>query len=123
CFIFKYSPRPGTVAHDRIPDDVPDEVKRRRNNELLALQQQISAETSRAYVGRTVSIFVEGLSEKQKKRSRGGEGSSHGAISLTIGGRDPARGETVNAAAVADPVEEERGRVQLSGRTDGDLIV
>src|SRR5690606_33995895 len=57
CFIFKYSPRPGTVAHDRIPDDVPDEVKRRRNNELLALQQQISAETSRAYVGRTVDVF------------------------------------------------------------------
>src|SRR5205085_7414065 len=36
-FIFKYSPRPGTLAIDRYPDDVPEEIKRRRNNELLAV--------------------------------------------------------------------------------------
>ncbi len=119
CFIFKYSPRPGTVAYDRIPDDVPDETKRRRNNELLALQQQISAETSSAYVGRTVDVFVEGLSEKQKKRSRAESGAAaHGAISLTIGGRDPAALPPETAIAV-----DSGATMQLSGRTDGDLIV
>jgi tRNA-2-methylthio-N6-dimethylallyladenosine synthase len=41
-FIFKYSPRPGTTADDRLPDDVGEAVKRRRNNELLALQADIS---------------------------------------------------------------------------------
>jgi tRNA-2-methylthio-N6-dimethylallyladenosine synthase len=43
CFIFKYSPRPGTVAFDKIPDDVPESVKRERNNRLLAVQAEISA--------------------------------------------------------------------------------
>lgn len=122
CFIFKYSPRPGTVAFDKIADDVPDEVKRRRNNELLALQQQISSETSSAYIGRTVNVFVEGLSEKQKKRARAGEGEGRGgqgAINLTIGGRDPAR-EAAAAAIAANPAG---AAIQLSGRTDGDLIV
>ncbi|MCH7987904.1 MAG: tRNA (N6-isopentenyl adenosine(37)-C2)-methylthiotransferase MiaB, partial [Planctomycetes bacterium] len=43
-FIFKYSPRPGTKAHQLYADDVPDEIKRRRNNEMLALQNEISEE-------------------------------------------------------------------------------
>ncbi|MEO1512389.1 MAG: MiaB/RimO family radical SAM methylthiotransferase, partial [Planctomycetota bacterium] len=42
CFIFKYSPRPGTVAYDKIPDDIPETVKRERNNRLLAVQAEIS---------------------------------------------------------------------------------
>ncbi|MBL8963746.1 MAG: radical SAM protein, partial [Phycisphaerae bacterium] len=52
AFIFKYSPRPGTTAHDRLPDDVPERDKRRRNNELLAEQARISDEISREQVGR-----------------------------------------------------------------------
>ena len=50
-FIFKYSARPGTKAADAMPDDVPDEVKRRRNNELLAVQNAISLEDNRAAGG------------------------------------------------------------------------
>ncbi len=42
-FIFKYSPRPGTVAIDRFADDVPEEAKKRRNVELLAVQSEICA--------------------------------------------------------------------------------
>jgi tRNA-2-methylthio-N6-dimethylallyladenosine synthase len=44
CFIFKYSPRPGTVAYDKIPDDVPESVKRERNNHLLAVQARSPAQ-------------------------------------------------------------------------------
>ena len=41
-FIFKYSPRPGTKADELYPDDVPEEVKKRRNNDLLAIQNKVS---------------------------------------------------------------------------------
>ncbi|MEO0528996.1 MAG: tRNA (N6-isopentenyl adenosine(37)-C2)-methylthiotransferase MiaB [Planctomycetota bacterium] len=63
-FIFKYSERPGTKAADRMPDDVPDEVKRRRNNELLALQNQISEEDNQRFLGSRVEVLVEGPSKK-----------------------------------------------------------
>jgi tRNA-2-methylthio-N6-dimethylallyladenosine synthase len=62
-FIFKYSPRPGTTAIDRFEDDVPEDVKRRRNNDLLAIQQQVSQESNREMVGKTVEVFVEGESK------------------------------------------------------------
>ena len=50
-FIFKYSERPGTKAADRYPDDVPEEVKKRRNNDLLAMQNANSLADHRAQVG------------------------------------------------------------------------
>src|SRR5262249_50106349 len=50
-FVFKYSPRPGTKAYGKLPDDVPEPVKRARNNELLAIQNQISLEDNRRFVG------------------------------------------------------------------------
>ncbi len=62
-FIFKYSPRPGTKGFDLYPDDVPEEVKRRRNNDLLAVQDAISEEENQPFIGRTVEILVEGPSK------------------------------------------------------------
>lgn len=62
CFIFKYSPRPGTVAIKRHPDDVPDDVKRFRNNDLLRVQNRISNELNRELLGRTVEVLCEGPS-------------------------------------------------------------
>jgi tRNA-2-methylthio-N6-dimethylallyladenosine synthase len=120
-FIFKYSPRPGTVAFDRIPDDVPDPVKKRRCNELLALQGEISEQIGREQVGRTFDVFVQGVSSKQRKAAKSG---APGAVALTIAGRDADHAPddeqpTDHIAAV----ERDGGRVQLSGRTDGDLIV
>lgn len=66
-FIFKYSPRPGTKADELFADDVPEEVKRRRNNELLAIQNAISEEDNVALIGREFEILVEGLSKTAKK--------------------------------------------------------
>ncbi len=106
AFIFKYSPRPGTSAFDRLADDVPDEVKRRRNNELLAVQGRISEEVSRGMVGATLEVIVEGVSERERKRSA----AAPGLVGLTVAGEDPA------SAAGA-------GAAQMTGRTDGDLIV
>src|SRR5216684_618961 len=53
-FIFKYSPRPGTKADDLFPDDVPGEVKKRRNNDLLSIQGGISLADHRRLIGQTV---------------------------------------------------------------------
>ncbi|MBC7771744.1 MAG: MiaB/RimO family radical SAM methylthiotransferase [Pyrinomonadaceae bacterium] len=143
CFIFKYSPRPGTVAFDKLPDDVPEDVKRRRNNELLDLQTRISLETSLTYVGSTVSVFVEGLSRKEHKRQRPGdpapraEKHTHGSVGLTISGKavnalpiggtppTPAIVESDDACCTTavSPVPPPSATIQLCGRTDGDLIV
>jgi tRNA-2-methylthio-N6-dimethylallyladenosine synthase len=68
-FIFKYSTRPGTKAHERMPDDVADEVKRLRNNVLLALQNAISLEGNREFVGRTMDVLVEGPSKAARKHA------------------------------------------------------
>ena len=67
-FIFKYSPRLGTKADVLLIDDVPEEVKKRRNAELLAVQNAISLADHEAFVGRTVEVLVEGPS-----KSEGGE--------------------------------------------------
>jgi len=108
CFIFKYSPRPGTVAYDKIPDDVPDAVKRRRNNELLAVQHRISDEIAQAQVGSTLDVFVEGVSARERKKRQ----APKGMVALTVGGREEQEDEAPAGEAV-----------QLAGRTDGDLIV
>src|SRR5215218_168714 len=68
-FIFKYSPRPGTIAIDRFADDVPEDVKRRRNNELLAVQQQVSVASSREMIGKTLEVMVEGQSKLVSKQT------------------------------------------------------
>ncbi len=93
CFIFKYSPRPGTTAIDKFEDDVPDDVKRRRNSELLAIQQTNSEAVHQSYVGRTVRVFVESISQKARKAQQG----------VVLGWEKPV--------------------TQLAGRTGGDLIV
>jgi tRNA-2-methylthio-N6-dimethylallyladenosine synthase len=72
-FIFKYSPRPGTKAAELFPDDVPEPVKRRRNNELLALQNAISREDNQALVGRTMEVLVEGPSKSARRQADRGE--------------------------------------------------
>jgi tRNA-2-methylthio-N6-dimethylallyladenosine synthase len=72
-FIFKYSERSGTKAAERLPDDVPDDVKRQRNSRLLALQAEISEQDNRRFLGRTVEMLVEGPSKVSAKRGEEGE--------------------------------------------------
>jgi len=125
AFIFKYSPRPGTIAIDRHEDDVPDEVKRRRNHEMLAAQSEISAEIGREQVGRTFDVFVEGLSVREQRRRTSPTCSDKGSVTLTIGGRVPsACGEGLSHSEESGEVGGgEVSGVQVSGRTDTDLIV
>jgi tRNA-2-methylthio-N6-dimethylallyladenosine synthase len=64
CFIFKYSTRPGTKADEKLIDDVPLEIKKQRNIELLAVQEKVSEEFNKSFIGKTVKVLVEGVSRK-----------------------------------------------------------
>lgn len=99
-FIFKFSPREGTKAYELWEDDVPEEVKRRRNNELLAVQNQISTEESAKFVGQEVEILVEGTSKS--------------AMKLPV---------LNGAAEFPEAVSDADSTIQLTGRTPCDRIV
>ena len=66
AFMFKYSERPGTHASKYLPDDVPEEVKIRRLNEIIALQNRLSAEANARCVGKTYEVLVEGVSKRSR---------------------------------------------------------
>ena len=66
AFMFKYSERPGTYASSHLPDDVPEEVKLQRLNELIALQTEISAVQNRKDEGREFDVLVEGFSKRSR---------------------------------------------------------
>jgi len=68
AFMFKYSERPGTYASKHLPDDVPEEEKIRRLNEMIALQNELSAESYRKDIGKTYEVLVEGLSKRSKEQ-------------------------------------------------------
>ena len=72
-FIFKYSQRPGTKSAQLYPDDVPEDVKKRRNNELLAVQNAISEEDNQPLVGRRLEVLVEGPSKNALRASDGSD--------------------------------------------------
>jgi tRNA-2-methylthio-N6-dimethylallyladenosine synthase len=103
AFIFKYSARPGTVAMQRFADDIPDDVKKRRNNELLDIQADVSAAVHAKYRGQTVPVLVESVSARERK-------SRNSALN--------APGTNVQLGW-EKPLEV----TQLVGRTAGDLIV
>jgi tRNA-2-methylthio-N6-dimethylallyladenosine synthase len=98
CFIFKYSPRPGTATETKLADDVPLEVKKSRNWELLALQNEIAFEDNQKFIGQKVEILVEGHSKK-----------SHLNATAKNDGQSP------DCKTISNP--------QLIGRTGGDHIV
>ena len=68
AFMFKYSERPGTYASKHFADDIPEEVKLRRLNELIALQNEMSAIRNAEQVGRTVEVLVEGTSKRSREQ-------------------------------------------------------
>ncbi|HRZ98190.1 MAG TPA: tRNA (N6-isopentenyl adenosine(37)-C2)-methylthiotransferase MiaB [Paludibacter sp.] len=68
AFMFKYSERPGTVAAKRMPDNVPEEVKIRRLNEIIAVQNEISLESNLSDIGKVYEVMVEGFSKRSKEQ-------------------------------------------------------
>ena len=68
AFMFKYSERPGTYASKHLPDDVPEEEKIRRLNELIALQTEISAQQNKKDEGKEFDVLVEGFSKRSRSQ-------------------------------------------------------
>ncbi len=71
AFMFKYSERPGTYASKHLPDDVPEDVKIRRLNEMIRLQTELSAEANRRDVGHEFDVLVEGPSKRSREQMCG----------------------------------------------------
>jgi len=68
AFMFKYSERPGTYASKHLPDDVPEDVKIRRLNELIALQTEMSAQRNKMDEGHEFDVLVEGFSKRSRQQ-------------------------------------------------------
>ena len=103
-FIFKYSPRPGTKAFDRQADDVPEEVKKERNQALLEAQAAVSLAGNLSFIGTRQQVLVEGLSVRDERRQA------------------KAAGDEPSTDAAADAAAPDRV-AQLTGRTMCDRIV
>jgi len=124
-YVFKYSPRPGTKADRNLADDVDEETKARRNNELLAVQNEIGARRRAELVGQSLDVLVEGFS-KRARRAQGEAGSqlrTRGKQSASI------RVGADSGEAVRPESEQDRGAEvgaepssQLVGRTPQDMI-
>lgn len=106
CFIFKYSPRPGTTADGRFVDDIPEEEKRRRNNDMLAVQAAINVANHQAMMGSLHEVLVEGPSKAEMKRQ---ESEQERGCEVEDGAHSA-------ASSASD-------QMQLVGRTSGDQIV
>ena len=68
AFMFKYSERPGTYASKNLPDDVPEETKIRRLNELIALQNELSLAANQRCIGQEYNILIEGVSKRSREQ-------------------------------------------------------
>lgn len=65
-YMFAYSERPGTLAHKKMEDDVPAEIKSRRLKEIINLQQELSLERMKTYTNKVHEVLIEGTSKKSK---------------------------------------------------------
>ena len=68
AFMFKYSERPNTIAAKKYPDDIPEEVKSRRLDEIIALQQELSLKSNKSDVGNTFEVLAEGVSKRSEQQ-------------------------------------------------------
>lgn len=67
-FMFKYSERPGTLASKTMPDNIAEEVKIDRLNRMIALQNELSAQSNRRDIGKTFDVLVEGVSKRSREQ-------------------------------------------------------
>jgi tRNA-2-methylthio-N6-dimethylallyladenosine synthase len=80
AFMFRYSPREGTVAHRNLADDVPDKLKIERLQEIIGLQEGISARMFAGQVGKETTVLVEGPARKPEENSYGRTPQFHGVV-------------------------------------------
>lgn len=100
AFMFKYSERPGTFAARHLPDNVPDEVKTARLNEMIALQGELSLASNRADIGREMEILIEAPAKRNPAEQLIGRTSTNKAVVLprSLDGMTLRPGDFVTAA-------------------------
>jgi tRNA-2-methylthio-N6-dimethylallyladenosine synthase len=118
-FIFKYSERPGTKGAELYADDIPEDVKRRRNNELLALQNEISEADNQPFLGQQVTVLVEGPSKVAEKQ----QGVARPESAMGVAKIQTTPFEDSGRATRPDTRHPTPDTLQLTGRTHCDRIV
>ena len=108
AFMFKYSERPGTYASKHLPDDIPEETTVRRLNELIALQNELSAESNRRCIGQEVEVLIEGVSKRSREELFGRTGQNKVVI---IPRGEHRIGQTVKARILESSSATLRGEV------------
>lgn len=98
AYMFYYSERPGTLAARHYPDDVPPDVKTRRLNEIIALQNELSLKSNRNDIGKVFRVLVEGPSKKNPEELCGRSGSNKMCV---FPGRGHKAGDYVDVEVVS----------------------
>lgn len=98
AYMFYYSERPGTLAARHYPDDVPPDVKTRRLNEIIALQNELSLKSNRNDIGKVFRVLVEGPSKKNPEELCGRSGSNKMCV---FPGGDHKAGDYVDVEVVS----------------------
>lgn len=112
AFMFKYSERPGTFASKHLPDNVPDDVKTERLNRMIALQNELSAESNRRDVGKVFEVLVEGPS-KRNPEELSGRTSQNKFVVFPKG--DAAPGQTVKVRITSATAATLLGETEARG--------
>lgn len=108
AFMFKYSERPDTAAEKRFDDNVPEEVKGKRLQEIIALQQKLSHESNLKDVGKTFEVLVEGISKRSDEKLFGR--SSQGKV-VVFPKKDYVKGDYVKVKITDCTTATLRGEV------------
>ena len=93
-YMFFYSERPGTLAHRRYKDDIPEEVKKRRLQEIVEVRNRLSLESNKKDIGKTFKVLIEGDSKKNEKEWKG-RNSQNKVIVFPKGNHDLKKGDYV----------------------------
>ena len=113
AFMFKYSERPGTYASKHLPDNVPEEVKIRRLNELIALQTEISAQQNKKDEGKEFLVLIEGFSKRSRSQLCGRTEQNK----MVVFDREPLDADGKTGAHIGETV-----RVRITGSTSATLL-
>ena len=108
AFMFKYSERPGTYAQKHLPDNIAEEEKVRRLNEIIALQNELSLASNRREIGKTVEVLVEGFS-KRSHEDMFGRTSQYKTVVFPRAGRHI--GELVQVRVLEESAATLRGEI------------
>lgn len=111
AFMFQYSERPNTKAARHFPDDVPPEVKTRRLNEIIELQNRLSLESNQKALGKTFDVLIEGISKRSDRQLIGRTPQNKVCVfdaeGHTIGGYAKVRIHSCTSATLMAKIAEE----------------